>query len=176
PNDIYVFMLCPTGCGDPPPPPAKQLTHFNDAIFSQVAMSSPLESFWFPGANGDKVQGFLVKPPNFDASKKYPVKFLIHGGPQGAWGDTWSYRWNAQLFATNGYVVVMINPRGSTGYGQKFIDEINGDWGDKPITDLMLGLDYAIRKYPFIDGNRVCAMGASWGGYAVDWLIGHTNR
>ena len=113
---------------------------------------------------------------NFDEHKKYPVKFLIHGGPQGAWGDSWTYRWNAQLFAANGYVVIQINPRGSTGYGQKFIDEINGDWNGKPITDLMLGLDYAIRKYPFIDGNRVCAMGASWGGYAVDWLIGHTNR
>ena len=136
----------------------------------------PLEPFWFTGAAQTKVEGFITKPPNFDASKKYPVKFLIHGGPQGAWGNSWTYRWNAQLFAANGYVVIQINPRGSTGYGQKFIDEINGDWSGKPITDLMLGLDYAIKKYPFIDGSRVCAMGASWGGYAVDWLIGHTNR
>ena len=151
------------------------LTHTNEAILSQTSMSK-LEPFWFTGATQTKVEGFLTKPPNFDATKKYPVKFLIHGGPQGAWGDSWTYRWNAQLFAANGYVVIQINPRGSTGYGQKFIDEINGDWNGKPITDLMLGLDYAIEKYPFIDGNRVCAMGASWGGYAVNWLIGHSNR
>src|SRR5208337_3588331 len=112
--------------------PNFELTHFNDAILSQVAMS-PLESFWFTGAHNDNVEGFLVKPPNFDASKKYPVKFLIHGGPQGAWGDDWSYRWNPELFAaptsgssnstaSSGYVVIMINFHGSTGYGQKFTD------------------------------------------------------
>ena len=89
----------------------------------------PLESFWFNGAAKEKVQGFIVKPPNFDANKKYPVKFLIHGGPEGAWGDDWSYRWNPELFAANGYVVVMVNFHGSTGYGQKFIDAINGNWG-----------------------------------------------
>jgi len=150
-------------------------TDVNGDVLAGVQMR-PLEPFWFSGAAQTKVQGFIVKPPNFDANRKYPVKFLIHGGPQGAWGDSWSYRWNAQLFAANGYVVVMINPRGSTGYGQKFIDEINGDWGGKPITDLMLGLDFAIRKYPFIDGNRVCVLGASYGGYAVNWIIGHTNR
>ncbi len=96
-----------------------QLTHLNDAVLSQVAMQ-PLESFWFSGAGGTNVQGFIVKPPNFDPHKKYPVKFLIHGGPQGQWGDEWSYRWNSELFAANGYVIVQINPRGSTGYGQKF--------------------------------------------------------
>ncbi len=126
---------------------------------------SPLESFWFTGAHDDKVQGFLVKPPNFDASKKYPVKFLIHGGPQGAWGDDWSYRWNPELFAANGYVVIMINFHGSTGYGQKFIDAINGDWGGAPFEDLMKGLDYAEEHYPFIDKTRECALGASYGGY-----------
>ncbi len=143
---------------------AKQLTHLNDDLLSQVSMS-PLESFWFTGAHSDKVQGFLVKPPNFDASKKYPVKFLIHGGPQGAWGDDWSYRWNPELFAANGYVVIMINFHGSTGYGQKFIDAINGDWGGAPFEDLMKGLDYAEQTYPFIDKNRECALGASYGGY-----------
>ena len=153
----------------------RQLTHLNDAILSQVAMS-PLESFWFPGANSDKVQGFLVKPPNFDASKKYPVKFLIHGGPQGAWGDDWSYRWNPELFAANGYVVIMINFHGSTGYGQKFIDAINGDWGGAPYEDLMKGLDYAEKTYPFIDKNRECALGASYGGYMANWILGHTDR
>ena len=156
-------------------PQLRQLTHVNDAILSQVAMS-PLESFWFTGALGDKVQGFLVKPPNFDSNKKYPVKFLIHGGPQGAWGDDWSYRWNPQLFAANGYVVVMINFHGSTGYGQKFIDAINGDWGGAPFEDLMKGLDYAEQHYPFIDKDRECALGASYGGYAINWILGHTNR
>ncbi|MBI3474848.1 MAG: S9 family peptidase [Acidobacteria bacterium] len=155
--------------------PNFRLTHLNDAVLSQVAMS-PLETFWFPGANGDKVQGFLVKPPNFDASKKYPVKFLIHGGPQGAWGDDWSYRWNPELFAASGYVVIMINFHGSTGYGQKFIDAINGDWGGAPFEDLMKGLDYAEKTYPFINKDRECALGASYGGYAINWIMGNTDR
>jgi dipeptidyl aminopeptidase/acylaminoacyl peptidase len=160
---------------------APSLDHLNDAVLSQVAMSQ-LECFWFPGAHGDKVEGFLVKPPNFDASKKYPVKFLIHGGPQGAWGDDWSYRWNAELFAaptastSSGYVVIMINFHGSTGYGQKFIDAINGDWGGAPFEDLMKGLDYAEKTYPFIDKNRECALGASYGGYMANWILGHTDR
>jgi dipeptidyl aminopeptidase/acylaminoacyl peptidase len=154
---------------------AKALTRLNDAVLSQVDMS-PLESFWFTGAHGDKVEGFLVKPPNFDASHKYPVKFLIHGGPQGAWGDDWSFRWNPELFAANGHVVVMINFHGSTGYGQKFIDAINGDWGGAPFEDLMKGLDYAEKTYPFIDKDRECALGASYGGYMANWVLGHTDR
>jgi len=152
-----------------------QLTRVNDALLSQVAMS-PLETFWFEGAHGDKVQGFLVKPPNFDPNKKYPVKFLIHGGPQGAWGDDWSYRWNPELFAASGYVVIMINFHGSTGYGQAFVDAINGDWGGAPFEDLMKGLDYAEKTYPFIDKDRECALGASYGGYATNWILGHTDR
>jgi dipeptidyl aminopeptidase/acylaminoacyl peptidase len=156
-------------------PEPRALTHLNDSVLSHVDMS-PLESFWFTGAHNYKVQGFLVKPPNFDASKKYPVKFLIHGGPQGAWGDDWSYRWNPELFAANGYVVIMINFHGSTGYGQKFIDAINGDWGGAPYEDLMKGLDYAEQTYPFIDKNRECALGASYGGYAINWILGHTDR
>jgi dipeptidyl aminopeptidase/acylaminoacyl peptidase len=158
-----------------------QLTHLNDAVLSHVSMS-PLESFWFTGAHGDKVEGFLVKPPNFDPSKKYPVKFLIHGGPQGAWGDDWSFRWNPELFAaptssqSSGYVVIMINFHGSTGYGQKFIDAINGDWGGAPYEDLMKGLDYAEEHYAFIDKSRECALGASYGGYAINWILGHTDR
>jgi len=147
----------------------------NGALLSGIAMS-PLESFWFTGANGDKVEGFIVKPPNFDPNKKYPVKFLLHGGPQGAWGDDWSYRWNPELFAANGYVVVMINFHGSTGYGQKFIDAINGDWGGAPFDDLMMGLDYAEKTYPFIDKDRECALGASFGGYMANWILGHTDR
>jgi dipeptidyl aminopeptidase/acylaminoacyl peptidase len=153
----------------------EMLTKVNDAVWPNIDMS-PLESFWFTGAHGDKVHGFLVKPPNFDASKKYPVKFLIHGGPQGAWGDDWSYRWNPELFAANGYVAIMINFHGSTGYGQKFIDAINGDWGGAPFEDLMKGLDYAEKTYPFIDKDRECALGASYGGYAINWILGHTDR
>jgi dipeptidyl aminopeptidase/acylaminoacyl peptidase len=151
------------------------VTHINEPVLSQIAMS-PLENFWFVGANRNDVEGFLVKPSNFDPVKKYPVKFLIHGGPQGAWGDDWSYRWNAELFAANGYVVIMINFHGSTGYGQKFIDAINGDWGGAPFEDLMKGLDYAEEHYPFIDKNRECALGASYGGYMANWILGHTNR
>ena len=166
PNEIYKLVS---------KDPAAPLTHINDAVLSQVPMS-PLEPFWFTGAKGDKVEGFLVKPPNFDATKKYPVKFLIHGGPEGAWDDDWSYRWNPELFAANGYVVVMINFHGSTGYGQKFIDAINGDWGGAPFEDLMKGLDYAERTYPFIDKDRECALGASFGGYMANWVLGHTDR
>ncbi len=156
-------------------PDSLQLTHLNNSVLSQVAMS-PLEPFWFPGAKGEKVQGFLVKPPNFDASKKYPVKFLIHGGPQGAWDDDWSYRWNPELFAANGYVVIMINFHGSTGYGQKFVESISGDWGGAPFEDLMKGLDYAEKTFPFIDKDRECALGASYGGYMANWVLGHTDR
>ncbi len=184
PNEIYrsvpVAASCkanaPTGvgavegCGG-----MAQVSHVNDSVFAAVAMS-PLETFWFEGAKGDKTQGFLVKPPNFDANKKYPVKFLIHGGPEGAWGDDWSYRWNPELFAANGYVVIMINFHGSTGYGQKFIDEINGNWGGAPFEDLMKGLDYTERTYPFIDKDRECALGASYGGYMTNWILGHTDR
>ena len=136
----------------------------------------PVESFFFKGSQKADVEGFIVRPPNFDANHKYRVKFLIHGGPQGAWGDSWSYRWNPELFAANGYVIVMINPRGSTGYGQKFIDDVNGDWGGRAFQDLMLGLDYAERKYPFIDKDHECALGASYGGYMAYWVEGHTNR
>jgi dipeptidyl aminopeptidase/acylaminoacyl peptidase len=161
--------------------PSAPTMHLNDSLLSEINMS-PIESFWFTGAHNDKVEGFLVKPPNFDANKKYPVKFLIHGGPQGAWGDDWSYRWNPELFAaptasmSSGYVVIMINFHGSTGYGQKFIDAINGDWGGAPYEDLMKGLDYAEKTYPFIDKDRECALGASYGGYAINWILGHTDR
>ena len=152
-----------------------QITHLNDAVFSRLDMPA-MESFWFPSIGRVRVQGFLIKPPNFDPSKKYPIKFLIHGGPEGAWGDSWSYRWNAELFAANGYVVIMINPRGSTGYGQAFTDGVNGDWGGKPYVDLMRGLDYAERHYNFIDKSRECALGASYGGYMANWILGHTDR
>jgi dipeptidyl aminopeptidase/acylaminoacyl peptidase len=152
------------------------VTHMNDALLSQIDMR-PLESFTFKGANDEDVQGFMVKPPGFDPTKKYPLKFLIHGGPQGAWGNDWTYRWNAELFAASGnYVVVMINFHGSTGYGQKFTDSISGDWGGKPFVDLMKGLAHVEKTYPFIDKNREAALGASYGGYMANWILGHTNR
>jgi dipeptidyl aminopeptidase/acylaminoacyl peptidase len=153
----------------------ERVTHMNDAVLSQIDMQ-PLESFSFKGANDEEVQGFMIKPPGFDPAKKYPLKFLIHGGPQGAWGNSWTYRWNAELFAASGYVVVMINFHGSTGYGQKFTDSISGDWGGKPYVDLMRGLDYVEKTYPFIDKNREAALGASYGGYMANWILGHTDR
>ncbi len=155
--------------------PVQTVTHMNDALLSQIDMQ-PLESFTFKGAENADVQGFMIKPPGFDPNKKYPLKFLIHGGPQGAWGNSWSYRWNPELFAANGYVVVMINPHGSTGYGQKFTDGVNLDWGGKPYVDLMKGLDYVEKTYPFIDKTREAALGASYGGYMVNWILGHTDR
>jgi len=170
PNEVYRATISPNGTAE-----ATQLSHVNDAVLSQIEMSV-LESFEFTGANKTKVQGFVLKPPGFNPAQKYPMKFLIHGGPQGAWGDDWSFRWNPELFAASGYVVVMINPRGSTGYGQKFIDEINGDWGGKPYVDLMRGLDYVEKNYAFVDKDRECALGASYGGYMINWLLGHTTR
>jgi dipeptidyl aminopeptidase/acylaminoacyl peptidase len=165
--------------GAPPVPvvlaEVNSISHLNDVLLAQFDLPK-MESFWFSAADSTKVEGFLIRPAAFDPAKKYPVKFLIHGGPQGAWGDMWSYRWNAELFAANGYVVVMINPRGSTGYGQAFVDGVNGDWGGKPFTDLMTGLDYAEQHYPFIDKSRECALGASYGGYMANWVLGHTDR
>ena len=151
------------------------LTHLNTRLLAQLDMPD-MDRFWFRGALGTRVQGFLIRPPGFDPAKKYPLKFLIHGGPEGAWGDAWSYRWNAELLAADGYVVVMVNPRGSTGYGQLFTEQIGGDWGGKPYVDLMRGLDYAELHYPFIDKSRECALGASYGGYMADWILGHTDR
>jgi dipeptidyl aminopeptidase/acylaminoacyl peptidase len=186
PSEIYAAPLMFAQCRMAFPPnaysipdclmsKAKPLTHMNDEVLSTVAMQ-PMESFWFTGAAKEKVQGFLLRPPGFDNNKRYPVKFLIHGGPQGAWGDDWSFRWNPELFAANGYVVVTINFHGSTGYGQKFIDAINGNWGGAPYEDLMMGLDYAEKTYPFIEKGRECALGASYGGYAINWIEGHTDR
>lgn len=154
---------------------AKQITHQNSALIEQLDMSAA-EPFWFEGAEGTKVEGLLVKPPHFDASKKYPMLFLIHGGPQGAWDDEWGYRWNPQVMASPGYVVVMVNPRGSTGYGQKFTDEIQGDWGGKVYEDLMKGVDYAVAHYPFIDATRLAEAGGSFGGYMTDWIATHSGR
>jgi dipeptidyl aminopeptidase/acylaminoacyl peptidase len=153
----------------------RRITHTNEEILSQLEMN-PIETYWCEGADGDKVQSILVKPPFFDASKKYPMIFLIHGGPQGAWEDDFHYRWNLQMFAGGGYVVVATNPRGSTGYGQKFTDEIRGDWGGKVYVDLMNSYDYAIKNFSYIDSKNTFAAGASYGGYMVNWIEGHTDK
>lgn len=153
----------------------RQLTHHNATLLSRVDMN-PAEPFWFEGAEGARVEGFVVRPPHFDSSKKYPVLLLVHGGPQGAWDDAWGYRWNEELFASPGYVAVMINPRGSTGYGQKFVDEIRNDWGGKVYDDLMKGTDYALAHFAFADSSRVAAAGGSYGGYMMDWFATHTGR
>ncbi|OGU28291.1 MAG: dipeptidyl aminopeptidase [Ignavibacteria bacterium GWA2_35_9] len=153
----------------------KQITFLNKDLLSQVEFE-PLETFWCEGANGDKVQSILIKPPFFDPNKKYPMIFLIHGGPQGHWADDFHYRWDIQLFASKGYVVVAPNPRGSTGYGQKFTDEISLDWGGKVYTDLMNAYDYALKNYNFIDSRNTFAAGASYGGYMINWIEVHTDR
>jgi dipeptidyl aminopeptidase/acylaminoacyl peptidase len=151
------------------------LTHLNDGTLNDYQLTTP-EEFWVDGANGAKVQSFVVKPPNFNPSRKYPVLMLIHGGPQGFWGHAWTYRWNAQVFAAAGYVVVMPNPRGSTGYGQKFVDEINDDWGGRAFDDIMAVADYIVSDLHYADASKMTAAGGSYGGYMVDWILGHTQR
>lgn len=152
----------------------RQITHLNDELFSQISFSVP-EVVWFTGAGGAKVHMWIVKPPNFDPQTKYPLVFWAHGGPQGAFLNSWSYRWNAQLWAAQGYVLALPNPRGSTGFGQKFVDEISGDWGGKVFTDLMDGLSTA-QQLPYVDSTRMAAAGASFGGYMMDWFEGHTDK
>jgi len=130
------------------------------------------EQFSFNGWNNETVHGYVLKPANYTEGKKYPVAFLIHGGPQGSFGDFWSYRWNPQTYAGQGYAVVMIDFHGSTGYGQAFTDAINQHWGDRPLEDLQKGLAFALQSYPYLDGGRVAALGASYGGYMVNWIAG----
>ncbi len=138
------------------------------------ALSEPEELEW-KGAMNANVHGFLLKPANFDASKKYPLLVLIHGGPQGAWNNNWGYRWNPQIFANRGYIVFMPNPRGSTGYGQKFVNEVSADWGGRAYNDIMNGVAEVLRKHKYIDANRIGAAGGSYGGYMVNWILGHNN-
>jgi dipeptidyl aminopeptidase/acylaminoacyl peptidase len=151
-----------------------QITRENASWLKDVTIPAP-ESVTVPGAGGTPIQYWLIKPPDFDASKKYPVVFLIHGGPQGAWNDAWSNRWNPALWAAQGWVIAAPNPRGSTGFGQKFVDEISQDWGGKVMVDLGAVFD-AVTKLPYVDASKQGIAGASYGGYAVNWLIAHTNR
>ncbi len=170
PAEVYVADVASNA-----PFAARALTHENDALVAQLAVN-PAEDFWFTGAAGAKVQGFIVKPPNWKPGKKYPAILLIHGGPQGAWLDEWHGRWNYQMFAATGAALIIINPRGSTGYGQKFVDDVSKGWGGKVYTDLMKGLDAALAKNPWIDSTALGAAGGSFGGYMVNWIAGHSTR
>ncbi len=151
-----------------------RVTRINDGLLEGLALGAG-ESVRYTGAAGKSVQAWVVRPPGFDPAKKYPLLVLVHGGPQGAWPDGWSFRWNAQVFAGAGYVVFMPNPRGSTGFGQEFTDDINQDWGGKVFEDVMKGTDFAL-TLPGVDKERVAAAGASYGGYMVNWIAGQTER
>jgi len=146
----------------------------NAALLAELNLPQP-ESVEVPVEGGVKMQMWILKPPGFESAKKWPVAFLVHGGPQGAWEDGWSFRWCPELWAAQGYVVALPNPRGSTGFGQKFVDEISGDWGGKCYRDLMAGADY-VEKLPYVDKNRIGAAGASFGGYMMDWFAVSTGR
>ncbi len=166
PAEIYKALADGTG--------VTPITKVNAALLAPFALK-PAESVTYAGAGGTPVQAWIVKPNGFKEGVKYPLLYLVHGGPQGAWNDGWTYRWNAQVFASAGYVVFMPNPRGSTGFGQKFTDEISGDWGGKPFDDLMKGVDFA-EKLPYVDATRKVSAGASYGGYMMNWFLGHTDR
>jgi len=153
----------------------RRVTHVNDARVAAAQMSKP-EEFWFTGANNDKVHGWILPPVGMAPGRKYPVAFLIHGGPQGSFDDHFHYRWNPQAYAGAGYATVTIDFHGSTGYGQAFTDSIRNNWGGWPFEDLMKGLDHVIASYDYVDGDRVGALGASYGGYMINWIEGHTNR
>jgi dipeptidyl aminopeptidase/acylaminoacyl peptidase len=153
----------------------KQVTHYNAETLKNAKVGD-FEFFNFKGANNETVQGYVVKPVDYQPGKTYPVAFIIHGGPQGAMDNGWSYRWNPQTYAGQGFAVVTVNFHGSTGYGQAFTDAISGDWGGKPLEDLKLGWKAALDKYHFLDGDRACALGASYGGYMTYWIAGVWNQ
>jgi dipeptidyl aminopeptidase/acylaminoacyl peptidase len=163
------ILRVPLAGGSPQP-----VTRANAGPLAKLTLNAP-ESVTVVGAGGTPVQMWMLKPPGFDAAKKWPLVFWVHGGPQGASMDSWSYRWNAQLWAAQGYVIAMPNPRGSTGFGQKFTDEISGDWGGKVFEDLMAALAQ-LEKQPWIDTSRMAAAGASYGGYMMNWFQGHTDK
>ncbi|MBN1205278.1 MAG: S9 family peptidase [Myxococcaceae bacterium] len=151
---------------------ARQLTRVNQQALASIRVGD-FEPFTFAGWNGEKVFGYVVKPVDFDPKKKYPVALLIHGGPQGSFSNHFHYRWNPQVYAGRGYAVVSIDFHGSTGYGQAFTDSIRDDWGGKPLEDLQKGLAAATARYGFLHPERVCALGASYGGYMINWIAGN---
>ena len=168
-NPMELYTVAPDGKD------LKRVTHLNDARVAAARFGEPVR-FTFKGAKGEVVYGYLVKPVDFDPAKKYPVAFLIHGGPQGTFGNDFHYRWNAQAYAGAGYAAIMIDFHGSTSYGQAFTDAIRNDWGGAPFEDLMKGLDHCLATYPFLDKDRCGALGASYGGYMINWVAGHTDR
>jgi dipeptidyl aminopeptidase/acylaminoacyl peptidase len=151
-----------------------RVTHVNDAFLASFGLQ-PGESVTYTGAAGKRVQAWLVRPPDFDPAKKYPLLVLVHGGPQGAWTDGWTYRWNAQVFASAGYVLFMPNPRGSVGWGQELTDDVNRDWGGRAFEDIMKGTDFA-ESLSYVERGRTAAAGASYGGYMINWIAGQTDR
>lgn len=153
---------------------AQQLTFMNKELLNRLDMN-PIEDFWFESFDGHKVHGMLVKPPFFDESKKYPMVYLIHGGPQGMWSDDFHYRWNSQMFASPGYVVALVNFRGSKGYGQWFCDQVTKNWGGGPYKDLMEGITHLLANYSYIDENKISAAGASYGGFMINWIAGQAH-
>lgn len=166
PTEIFSSLVDGSG--------VRQISTTNQALLESLDLNKP-EVVWWTGEGGTRIHGWLIKPPQFDPSRKYPFILLIHGGPQGVWGDSFSYRWNPQVFSGHGYVVLAANPRGSTTFGQKFTDEISGDWGGRAFEDLMKGVDY-VAGLGFIDKSRMGAAGASYGGYMVNWILGHSDR
>jgi acylaminoacyl-peptidase len=154
---------------------AHALTNLNAEQLKDVDWGDA-EQFSFKGWNDETVHGYLIKPAKFDAAKTYPVAFLIHGGPQGSFGNLFHYRWNAEAFAGAGYAVVMIDFHGSTGYGQAFTDAISRHWGDRPLEDLQKGWAYATAHYKFLDADRACALGGSYGGFMINWIAGNWNQ
>jgi dipeptidyl aminopeptidase/acylaminoacyl peptidase len=159
---------------DPAKKKSRDVSQSNAAMLADLDLAKP-EDVRVKGAGGTPMQMWIIKPPGFDASKKWPLAFLVHGGPQGAWDDAWSNRWNAELWAAQGYVIALPNPRGSTGFGQSYVDAISGDWGGKCFEDLMAGLAY-LEQLPYIDTARMAAAGASFGGYMMNWFEGHTTK
>lgn len=153
----------------------EQITDLNTKTMSKVTMSEP-EKFWFKGAKGHKIQGWFFKPVGYAEGKEYPLAYFIHGGPQWPWNDRFHFRWNMEIAAGAGYAAATVNFHGSPGFGQKFTDSIRGDWGGKPYKDIMKGLDYVLKENKWIDSNRMCALGASYGGYMINWMEGHTDR
>jgi dipeptidyl aminopeptidase/acylaminoacyl peptidase len=153
----------------------RQLTHFNDAVVATLDLGK-VESYWFAGARGEQIHGWLVYPPSYDPSKTYPLVQLLHGGPHTMNRDSWSYRWNTHVFAAPGYVVTWVNRHGSTGFGEAFSKSIVNQWGEMPFEDIMKGTDFLLKKLPNLDSNRMAAAGASYGGYMAAWVLGHTDR
>jgi len=154
---------------------AKQLTNINKDKLADINFAE-FEQFNFKGWNDETVHGYWLKPANFEKGKKYPIAFLVHGGPQGSFGNMFHYRWNAQLWAAQGYGVVMVDFHGSTGYGQEFTHSISRDWGGKPLEDLQKGLEFIVKDQPWLDGDNACALGASYGGYMMNWIAGNWSK